>query len=292
MKKVIKILVFSVSAFVMSAVSIVVFAQSQEAVEYPAGYAVDMDLDGLTDEGENKLYKTDPENPDTDGDGYFDGVEVVNGTDPLDANSVINPEKIDDAGTELSWAWYFARATALVSFFLLYVVIFLGLTVRLPILNKIFSPLMSLRVHAWLSVQALIFATAHGIFLMFDKFLKFTLADVFIPFASVFETDLVALGTIGFYIMVLLILTSYFRNLISHKIWRISHFLNVVLYVIVIIHAIKLGTDLKNPGIGRNIFIWSNAALAFLFLLNLSYQLFVVIRRKISAYKIRKTQTR
>lgn len=41
----------------------------------------DMDRDGLND-WEEKIYRTDPNNPDTDGDGYLDGEEVVSGYDP------------------------------------------------------------------------------------------------------------------------------------------------------------------------------------------------------------------
>ncbi len=42
----------------------------------------DRDQDGLSDK-EEYLYRTDPDNPDTDGDGYNDGVEVAAGYDPL-----------------------------------------------------------------------------------------------------------------------------------------------------------------------------------------------------------------
>ena len=42
----------------------------------------DSDQDGLTNE-EEQLYGTDPNNPDTDGDGYSDGAEVRSGYDPL-----------------------------------------------------------------------------------------------------------------------------------------------------------------------------------------------------------------
>lgn len=41
----------------------------------------DLDQDGLTYQ-EEQTYKTDPNNPDTDGDSYLDGEEVVNGYNP------------------------------------------------------------------------------------------------------------------------------------------------------------------------------------------------------------------
>jgi hypothetical protein len=43
----------------------------------------DSDGDGLYDEDETGYYLTDPFNPDSDGDGDGDGLEVFNGTDPL-----------------------------------------------------------------------------------------------------------------------------------------------------------------------------------------------------------------
>lgn len=44
---------------------------------------VDSDGDGLSDDDENGIYHTDPNNPDTDGDNVNDGREVANGTNPL-----------------------------------------------------------------------------------------------------------------------------------------------------------------------------------------------------------------
>jgi parallel beta-helix repeat protein len=47
----------------------------------------DTDEDGLVDILETTYYLTDPNNPDTDGDGYSDGTEVAHDTDPLDPES-------------------------------------------------------------------------------------------------------------------------------------------------------------------------------------------------------------
>jgi hypothetical protein len=49
----------------------------------------DTDGDGLFDGEEVKVYKTDPLNPDTDGDGFKDGAEVKNGYDPKGPGKLI-----------------------------------------------------------------------------------------------------------------------------------------------------------------------------------------------------------
>ncbi len=44
----------------------------------PVRVAPDADADGLTDAEETEIYQSDPGRPDTDGDGYLDGIEVLN----------------------------------------------------------------------------------------------------------------------------------------------------------------------------------------------------------------------
>jgi plastocyanin len=69
-----------------------------------AGEPVDTDDDGLTDEEEHEL-GTDPNNPDTDGDGLGDGEEVHDyGTEPLlwdsDEDGYGDGEEVHDYGTD------------------------------------------------------------------------------------------------------------------------------------------------------------------------------------------------
>ena len=49
---------------------------------------IDSDNDGLTDD-EEKIYGTDPYNPDTDGDGYMDGAEVKGGYNPSGSGKLV-----------------------------------------------------------------------------------------------------------------------------------------------------------------------------------------------------------
>jgi len=51
---------------------------------------LDSDGDGLTDADEVNIYGTDPNNPDTDGDTYPDGVEIANGYNPLGPGKLVS----------------------------------------------------------------------------------------------------------------------------------------------------------------------------------------------------------
>jgi len=63
----------------------------------------DHDFDGLAD-WEEEIYKTDPNNPDTDGDGYLDGEEVASGFDPTKKapNDKLQDEASQQIGDGLS----------------------------------------------------------------------------------------------------------------------------------------------------------------------------------------------
>lgn len=49
----------------------------------------DTDGDSLTDKEEIEVYKTDPTKVDTDGDGYWDGFEVINGYNPTGPGKLV-----------------------------------------------------------------------------------------------------------------------------------------------------------------------------------------------------------
>lgn len=269
-------------------------AQEEKKVNYDGKIIVDSDLDGLTNEGEIQIYNTNLENPDTDQDGILDGAEIINGSDPLDSNS---PSIKDIYGENLleietPWIWYLARSGALVAFLLLYLSIFFGISIRTPILKKIITPAYSFEIHRWISLQALLFAFFHGIILIFDKFLSFNLRNVFLPFFPLSESSIragidptyLAMGIIGFYLMLVLVVSSYLRKHIKFWLWRSIHFFNILLWIFVVLHALKLGTDMKNE-IVRNIFIYANAFLALLFVVNIISRIFNFVRNKINSNK-------
>jgi hypothetical protein len=68
-------------------------------------FHADSDGDGLSDQAELGAFGTDPDLPDTDGDGQLDGAEAVAGTDPMNPASrfKINELRVVGSGREITW---------------------------------------------------------------------------------------------------------------------------------------------------------------------------------------------
>ncbi|MHA1252691.1 MAG: hypothetical protein ACTSRP_22075, partial [Candidatus Helarchaeota archaeon] len=75
---------------------------------------LDSDNDGLTDYHEHYNYGTDPQLWDTDGDGYSDGDEISNGTDPLDPTSYPHTHSTTRPIPGFELLWIFVVFTILI----------------------------------------------------------------------------------------------------------------------------------------------------------------------------------
>ncbi|MDQ0199827.1 ferric reductase-like transmembrane domain-containing protein [Neobacillus ginsengisoli] len=143
-----------------------------------------------------------------------------------------------------SLEWYSIRATGTVAYLLLYLAVLTGLysMVQKKRKKKITNILY---LHEVLSDWSLILTCGHLGILLIDSYFPFKLSEVLIPFASGYETISMAMGTIGFYFLIITILTSKFRKKIGYQRWRKLHALNPILYILVTLHGIMSGTDFQ-----------------------------------------------
>lgn len=218
----------------------------------------DSDADGLSDESEISTYSTDPNKFDTDGDTVGDGSEVLDGTDPADA--AISVLSIEDAGLsdpgimgeKSKFPWYLGRATGIVAFVLLTLGMCFGLIVSSRTMRSAFAPATSLETHRFISFLALAFVALHFSSFFFDDFMKITGAEAFVPFllersfksAGGYDVGVsVAWGIMALYGIIILVLTSEFRSKIPIRIWRATHYISFVTYILFLVHGFASGTD-------------------------------------------------
>lgn len=216
----------------------------------------DSDADGLSDDGEISVYLTDPNVYDTDGDRVGDGEEVLDGTNPLDPESsrlaALSGESFGIFGDPDKFAWYFARATGILSFVLLTIVVIHGLIISSRAFIRRYPPAIALETHRFLSWAALGTVILHASSFFFDDFLRISVPEMLIPFLlerdfrTVLGFDIgktTGVGIIAFYLILILIFTSEFRSKMSTRVWRTIHYSSFVAYPLFLLHGILSGTD-------------------------------------------------
>lgn len=219
----------------------------------------DTDLDGLTDQAEINQYKTDPNKWDTDGDGYFDGMEVTYKTDPLDKNSTpvssFQSKNIKFLNRSDPLVWYIARISGISAFVLFTFVVSFGLiqSSRSLIRIKIMNVPMALEIHKTIAWAAFSLLLLHIGSLFFDQFFQLKISELLNPliikrdFTSGLGYDFklpVSIGVIGLYLAIVLLSTSTLRaKLVSMKTWRAFHYLTFLGYISFIVHGYLAGSD-------------------------------------------------
>jgi methionine sulfoxide reductase heme-binding subunit len=213
----------------------------------------DSDADGLTDQAETEVYLTDPMNPDTDDDGVSDSDEILAGTSPLSTES--HPaQTIEENIMEMkSFAWFFGRASGILAFILLSIVVGNGLLMTTRLVFRLLPPALNYEMHRFFAWMALLTVIGHLVSFTFDEYFHLTFSEGLVPFvltrdfSSSLGFDLryaVGIGTVAFYGILTLIISSELKGkFLSIKKWRVLHYSSFLTYLLFLVHGIIAGTD-------------------------------------------------
>jgi DMSO/TMAO reductase YedYZ heme-binding membrane subunit len=141
--------------------------------------------------------------------------------------------------------WLAARSGGIVAWGLVVASMVWGLLLATKTLGRRAQPAALLSMHRFLGGLALSFTGVHVLAILLDHFIKFSVIDALVPLASSYRTIPVALGILGLYLLVAIEVTSLMRNRMSPAIWREIHLLSYMLFVVVTVHAVTIGTDLR-----------------------------------------------
>ncbi|MEI6836021.1 MAG: ferric reductase-like transmembrane domain-containing protein [Candidatus Falkowbacteria bacterium] len=147
------------------------------------------------------------------------------------------------------WPWYFTRASGLVAYLLLFLLLVSGAGIKTSQSFKFLSPTFAWLQHRYLGMALSFAVIIHLISLLADTYLKFTIVEVLIPFASTYKPLFLSLGIIGFYIFLAVILSSIFTITKFPKAWRLLHYLPYPMFVAIFVHGYFIGTDTAAPQI-------------------------------------------
>lgn len=145
-----------------------------------------------------------------------------------------------------SLPWFVTRAAAITSYILLFFMIVMGESMASGRLYVFIPPIRAWLIHKYLAISFGVALLVHLISLLFDGFVSFGIWDVLIPFHSNYKAFPVALGVVGFYVVLIVMLSSLIARFQHSPWWRKLHFLVYPLFVLGLLHGLLTGTDSKN----------------------------------------------
>ncbi len=144
--------------------------------------------------------------------------------------------------------WYLSRASGFAAYGLLWLSMASGLVLTNKMARIWPGGPTAFDLHQYTSLLGLAFALFHGLILMGDHFINYTLAQLIIPFASINYRPLaVGVGQTGFYLLGVVTLSFYVRRHLSHRAWRVLHGLSFVAFLFALVHGLASGTDSASP---------------------------------------------
>ncbi len=179
--------------------------------------------------------------------------------------------------------WYLSRGSSFVALSLLWVSMALGLTITNKMARTWPGVAAAFAIHEYVSLLGLGFAIFHGIILMGDKYISFSLAQVLIPFTTVdYRPLMVGFGQVGFYVWLLVALSFYVRSRIGQKTWRVIHYISFLVYCAAVYHGISSGTDTSTSW-AQGYYWFSGGSITFL----LVYRIIVSVLGRFSKPEIK-----
>lgn len=141
-----------------------------------------------------------------------------------------------------STLWYSMRASGIVAYVLLSIVVFVGVTLsgreRLP-----WPRFAVADVHRFGGLLVGVFVSIHVAAVAVDTFVPFSIADLVLPFHSAYRPFWTGMGIVAAELLLALAVTNRLRHRLSHSTWRSLHRLNLVVWVAAAAHGIGSGTD-------------------------------------------------
>ncbi|MEO8552541.1 MAG: ferric reductase-like transmembrane domain-containing protein, partial [Kofleriaceae bacterium] len=148
---------------------------------------------------------------------------------------------------ERTGPWMLSRATGVTAFIALSLDVVLGLLMSTRAGDRWLLRAHAIDLHSWLSSVALVLVAGHAIVLLADRYIRFDILDLLVPFASPVRTTAVALGVIAAYLALVVHASFALRRRLGTKTWRRLHYLSFAAFIAAALHAIVGGTDSSYP---------------------------------------------
>jgi methionine sulfoxide reductase heme-binding subunit len=139
--------------------------------------------------------------------------------------------------------WILLRAAGIGAYLVLFASVAFGLVATSGPFGKRFAKASSISIHQFLSTVGLVLLAIHIGGLLLDTYIPFGPKEVLVPGASSYRPLPVAVGIVGMYGTVLVLVSSWIRRRYSPRLWRALHLVAVPTFILAMLHGIFAGAD-------------------------------------------------
>lgn len=103
-------------------------------------------------------------------------------------------------------------------------------------------------LHNRTAYLALFFVCLHPLFLLLDSGNRFSIRDIFWPLGAPKQPNIVLLGSLSFYALLIVIITTQkaIKQKISFRLWKNIHLISYGTALLFLIHGLQMDPELKN----------------------------------------------
>ena len=145
-------------------------------------------------------------------------------------------------------SWHLVRSTGISAYLLMVGSMVWGLLMSTQFVKDWSPGPLSLTVHSTLSWLGVILALTHALLLLLDKYYSYSVANLFVPFTGPYRPEWVGLGTMAFWLSLVITLSFTVKKRIGNRAWRWIHMLSYASFALVTLHGLTAGTDGVQPG--------------------------------------------
>ena len=157
------------------------------------------------------------------------------------------PALFDAWQTEQPAQWWAARSTGFVALVALTLSMLFGLMVSSRGLDGGVARGTVLEHHQQWSLAALVAVIVHVLVIVTDDYVSITVSDALVPGVSEELTGPIALGAISFWLIALLMASSWARDYLPFVAWRVIPTAALAAFVLGLVHGFTAGTDSDLP---------------------------------------------
>jgi sulfoxide reductase heme-binding subunit YedZ len=141
--------------------------------------------------------------------------------------------------------WILGRSLGLASYLTLTAAVSLGIWIRHPWRNQLWSPRPEslLRAHVVAVAGTVVLLAGHLVSIALDRYAGVGWAGVFVPWHASYRPTAVAFGTLGFYGIVLVGGTAALAGWIGRRVWFPIHSVSASVFCLCLVHGAMAGSD-------------------------------------------------